>query len=1684
MKQKGFKYYLSRRYIVIILLFFSFNSFAQPYYNSWINYSQQYFKFKIAENGLYRIDSITLYNSGIPINSIDPRNLQLFARGQEIPLYINGENDGILNTGDYVEFYAQKNDGWLDEGFYGGAANHPNPYYSLINDTINYFLTWNNITTNSRYIIENDTNFISYTPAAYFEKEVLSVYSSSYLYGKTLLIGTDSENLFGYDPAEGWFDAPYGLGGGTAKTLNTPNVYNLAGNAQLKTTVLGESNYSSINLDQHLRVQLSTVTIDTIFEGYKKIDLEINIPISEISSASTTVNYTSVNDVGSSVGKQTVAFTKLTYPHTTDLEGTLKFEKFFMEDDLINPKSYFQFSNFLGTGNIIFYDLTNNKKIEVVNSGINFECLIPNAGNKKECIVYRESEIKNITSLAPINSTGFFVDYSTTIDTAFIIITHPSILTEATAYANYRLTSFNNPQNSFLVSIDELYDQFAYGIEKHPYAIRGFVDYVLDNWTSTPNYLFLLGKSIKPDLARTGVNFHQNLVPSFGNPASDAMLTAGLNGSITESPIPMGRLAAKTGDHVSLYLNKIIQHENPIPNQSSSPYGETDWMKQVLHFAGGDDSSSAASFMNNLNGYKNTIEDDYFGGNVRSFPKTSTAPIVTSMSDSIKQFIASGVALMTFFGHASATGGFDQSLNNPADWPNQNGRYPFLLGNACLAGDIHLPSANSISETHVLIADKGVIGFLASVDFGLPAPLNEYSSEFYRNISFYNYGGSVGRHIKNTVQAIQGTVPDIYTKSTTLGMTLHGDPSIVINSYEKPDYMIKNTSVFYTPAVVTSDLDSFKVNIVIANLGKAIDTTIAVELKRVFPFNTPSFGDTTYVKYIPAPKYKDTISFTLPVDLIRGLGTNVFNIYVDALNIVYEIYESNNQLTIPLEINSGEIIPIYPYKYAIVPNQGISLIASTAFPFEPAKNYIFEVDTTDYFNSPIKETTAIYSAGGVLTWQPNLLQTMPDSTVYFWRVGKDSIDASGYKWRNSSFQYINGKEGWEQAHFFQFENDELEFVKHNRLIRQFEFTPNVKQLSAKTYGAATVDELWDIKYLIDADVAGYGGSQVYAALHVAVIDSLSLKNWSSNIMQMGQANIPGSNNKPEFFIFRHNEPNPPPFFQMESLADMLNDSVPNGNYIVVWTWYYYNFSYYLPMPAILRNAFQNLGAVNIPTISDSLPFVFIVQKGNPSSVVEVIGDSINHKQLSASMVMTSVADYANIYSEILGPVRSWDSLSWQTTHLENPSQDSTVLNVYGIDNAGNETLLIADLPTDSADIRLTDRVSATDYPYMKLNAYLSDNTDFTAPQLRRWQITYEDIPECALEPNIKFYFYKDTLQEGDKVKLSIAIKNISKHDMDSLLISFSVLDKNGQTYPIPYARQKPLLADSVIIAEIEFSTFGYQGLNYLLVDVNPNNDQLEKHHFNNIAQLPFYVGVDKINPILDITFDGIHILNGDIVSPKPEIVIELTDENKFLALDDTSTYGVYIKQPDGNEQRKYFNAGGLNEMQFIPASLPKNKAKIIYKDHFPVDGVYQLRVQGADKSNNPSGTFDYKINFEVVNKSTITNLLNYPNPFTTATKFVFTLTGSQIPEIFKIQIMTVTGKVVREIHKDELGSINIGRNISEFTWDGTDTYGDRLANGLYLYRVITKINANDIELRQTEADGYFKKGFGKMYLFR
>ncbi len=239
-----------------------------------------------------------------------------------------------------------------------------------------------------------------------------------------------------------------------------------------------------------------------------------------------------------------------------------------------------------------------------------------------------------------------------------------------------------------------------------------------------------------------------------------------------------------------------------------------------------------------------------------------------------------------------------------------------------------------------------------------------------------------------------------------------------------------------------------------------------------------------------------------------------------------------------------------------------------------------------------------------------------------------------------------------------------------------------------------------------------------------------------------------------------------------------------------------------------------------------------------------------------------------------------------------------------------------------------------------------------------------------------------------------------------------------------------------------------------------------------------------------MTFDGVHILNRDIVASRPDIIIKLKDEARWMILDDTSLLTLQVRFPPqagGGLRRYYFNNDTLRFTPAGQAPNPDNTAMLNFKPFFNVDGEYEMIITGRDKSNNAAGAIEYRVLFNVINKPMISNMLNYPNPFTTSTAFVFTVTGSEVPQNIKIEIMTITGKIVREITKNELGPLHIGRNITEFKWDGTDQYGQKLANGVYLYRVVTNLNGKSLDKYTSEADKtdkFFNKGYGKMYLMR
>ncbi|MFC1732991.1 C25 family cysteine peptidase [candidate division KSB1 bacterium] len=1679
---------IKRIQLVFLLGILSYNIFSQFYGNEWINYNQHYYRFNIVQDGVVRIYYSSLQASGFLTTNPAPEKFQVFGRGEEQFIRVSLGNDGIFNSGDYIEFYAEKNDGWLDERIYENSSDQGNPYYSLFNDTASYYVTFHPTSLNNKRIIEeNDINFNNFPlTSQFFYYKSLQEYHNSYFLGDTYVNGVSSAP---YTAGEGWFDAAFSLGNNKTKNISTSNLFTSGPvNADIEFVVAGASNFIGLIPDHHLKVEITnsnTSLVDTTYDGYRILRFNYSVPLSSLGSTSTSMKFSSINDLNSGADRNAIAWISITYPHTYNLENQSTFTMMIPDAQSGQTKSKLLVNNLNTSGNdsVWIYDLTNNKRIRVIPNGSGFQALVPNSGGIKKCVITSESQIQIINQLTPVGPNSKFTHYldiANTDNINYLIITHPRLMAVADAYRAYRNSS---GFQVLMADIEQLYDQYSYGVRKNPLAIKNFIRFALNQFNTTPEHLFLIGKSYRagkegnfPSYRNNDIYYSNTLVPTMGMPPSDILLTSGIVDNLYQPAIATGRLSVKHPDTLQFYLSKVIQYEA----HQSQP---EEWMKNVLHFG------SQTGFLKQLT---NIIEKPYFGGNVRTFLKTSSAPIQYNLIDSLKKIINKGVSIMTFFGHAAGVG-FDISVDHPSEY-NNYGKYPFILANSCWAGDIFSAGVSSnyesSSEEFVLIKDKGAIGYLSSVTQSLSGDLNIYANEFYRQICKENYGKTLGKCVKETIKNVQNQQG---MKETCYEMTLHADPAIRVNSWDKPEYALSSSGIFSNPINITTEIDSFDLNIVANNIGKAYDTTIYFDISR--SFSDQSKTDSLF--RIRAPYFRDTITLRLPIERIKGIGKNTFHVSLDLFIDEIDEYDNitNNTASAELYIKSADVVPVYPHEYAIIPQNTVTLKASVGYPFSSSRDYIFEIDTTDEFNSSSKIIQVITQASGVVKW--NIPFTLSPQTVYYWRVSINS-QTGDYNWRESSFQHIPNKTGWGQTHNYQFKKNRYQYVFFNRSSGDFEFINNFIPLKVQTgvYPNIPDNEVW---YKINTEIKKIwtciNQYPSFIGLNFAVFDTIGFNPWISHNQGNGfgqYGNVHCTSYDQYAFDFYTNTSQ-----WQQTVTDFIN-IIPDGYYVLGYSFQNHNAENYT---SVLYNAFESIGSGSIKNIQNSQPYVIFGRKGSPPGTAhEEIGSS------STSIIHLNDSVFTKwnegfIASTLIGPAKKWHSLHWNTKSLENPDPktDMVKLDVIGYKMNGQIDTLIKSLSPDSTDIYNLFTIVDSSYTFLQFYVRMKDDVLHTPAQLTDWKVIYDGVPETAINPSYHLVFNHDTIDEGDYILFSTATENISNYDMDSLLVSYQITG-NGTTKWSAVKRLKPHPSGDILIDSITAPTQGLSGLNSFWIEVNPinaatgNYDQLEQTHFNNIGELFFYVRKDKINPILDVTFDGIHILDGDIVSSKPEIQIALMDENRFFELNDTSSFRIWIARENLSPERIFFWQNGQEKMRFIPAQLPDNKCRIEYEASFPNDGKYQLMIQARDISGNISGDgrngrygsydYDYQLNFEVINKSTITEVLNWPNPFSTSTRFVFTLTGSEIPSFFMIQILTISGKVVREIRLDEIGPINIGRNITEYAWNGRDEFGDQLANGIYLYRVITNIQGNEIEKNNTSANKYFVKDFGKMVLIR
>jgi hypothetical protein len=206
---------------------------------------------------------------------------------------------------------------------------------------------------------------------------------------------------------------------------------------------------------------------------------------------------------------------------------------------------------------------------------------------------------------------------------------------------------------------------------------------------------------------------------------------------------------------------------------------------------------------------------------------------------------------------------------------------------------------------------------------------------------------------------------------------------------------------------------------------------------------------------------------------------------------------------------------------------------------------------------------------------------------------------------------------------------------------------------------------------------------------------------------------------------------------------------------------------------------------------------------------------------------------------------------------------------------------------------------------------------------------------------------------------------------------------------------------------------------------------------------------DNNGPTIDFSIeDQADFFDGDYVSTQPTMIVRLNDESGInltrevghrieLSIDgkvkkDVTDFFVYDKDSYQNGQLRY--------------TLPALSS-----------GTHSLTISAWDNVNNLS---EREVNFRTTQLSELAleEVVNYPNPFgNEPTFFTFQFQSPSGFADVNIKIYAVSGRLIQEIDAMAQPGFN------KIEWDGRDRNGDRLANGVYLYKVIVDDGQKKIE---------------------
>lgn len=1737
---------LGKTFLFLLGVLLSVSAHAQSglYGNEWIVAGQPYYKVKVWRDGIYRLD----YNYLRSLNAtgVAPTQFQLWRRGKEVAMY-QGGNQAVLDATSYLEFYGQRNDGKLDKEFYKNPADQAHQYYSFYTDTAAYFITWGSragkrvtqptaaggtphawrLQTSLKLVVDRyvqgPTEGTAHLPWLESGEGFFSPTTGEYT------VRTDSVlRAIVTQAGAPAIKADVLVGGGTVPSAR--------GGIAAGTHIVS----IQVTPPSGTRRELGTLT----FQNYNYIRGRYIIQPSDVNNGKVELFGTATTQPSTApFDAWRCSYLKLTAPQQ-NLWFSDRRIIWFQNDSLLAGPATYELDDIPAT--VIGYDIQDPWSVQRVTptaaqtlGSTARRFVFPNASEQSTHRLLLADANAWLVPPAARRVTFRTIDPT---KPNFVIITHPQLMkaagsvpNAARAYANYRASVAGGRYDTLMVTASQLYDQFHYG-EQSVIALRHFALWLVGSSPATQaKYLLLLGKGLGPGTvpgqtyifeglqAQGGVQAAStsrilgeqgiDLVPTSTASTSDNFLSSDWPNNNFVARMPTGRLPATNPQEVINYLTKLQQHEEKL-----FTYNAADpqlWRKNVVHLAGGATNDEFQEFGGYLDGYARRVPRPLLGGKVMTFRKNTTNQFIVPLNISTE--LNTGLAAITYFGHG-ALDYFNLDIGNIDDASNgyQNvGRYPIMMYNGCIAGDFGF-NTHIFGVSWLLAPQKGSIGMLAQACESYAYLLDPVQDKMYELLfNDATWFGQPVTQVYNEVVRQMQTKPafqSVVGQEQLLSTTWQGDPALRLYAPAKPDFVASNATVSLAPVAGASSITPttpFVLKVGMGNPARITTDPVEIRVTRTYSNGRPAEVITQTFRQTWA---RDT-TYTFALNNLGDVyGDNTFKVELDYANKVAELDETNNTATLTYSFLKGGITLVTPTEFAIVGTNRPQLTAQNNDAAAAVRGYDFQVDTVATFNSGALKQALNLSGPAVVSWQPPaLVGARPDSVVWYWRV-RFSTPAAGEdaNWQQSSFRVISGAVagGWSQSHHAQFQRDQLQGTAVTAPTGRWSFADQRQAIALFTVGGGGVGSgsTFNIGngYGIRTDVTvppylGDCGTNSPNLLLVA-LDGRTLK----------RITVPGGPYDtcgPGDQLFYHfgstsgdtldNLNNSAA--RQQQLVTFLNN-VPDGSYVALISM---NRLRYTAFPATVRAALTKLLGSQLAAsgqLRNGEPWALLTKKfAAGGKLVREQGPDRTLAQASYNQLVSFVdtvgapGQAGKVLSTRIGPATEWQTL-FNVIKRENTTSNYT-LRVLGIDANNVTSELAPDVKTKSYSLA---SVSAAKYPYLQLEVTLRDSVNRVPPQLRQWLVAYKPLPEGTVRRDLVASTNYDpaTLAaqaiNNGTLKFPVVFQNIGGIDFGAPLTTrIDLLNASGVAVKsATFTAPSILKAGESMTVQVSLDVVGIFGTLTPVVTVNPlTNRQPELYFFNNTLTLaPYTVSDGNVPPVLDVAVDGRHLLNGDLVSPTPAIGIQLKDEDKLRHIKDASAFTVLLQKP-GQTTATLINTKGNPEIQFTVDSTSQvgSVARLDYQPgkNTPLqNGIYTLQVQGRDRASNAAGTQTYQVKFEVVKESTITNVFPYPNPVTSKARFVFTVTGQELPRDMKIQIMTLTGKVVREIFMSELGPLHIGNNITDYAWDGTDQYGDRLANGTYLYRVSLNDPSGQFSQRSTAGDKAFQKDWGKLVLLR